>query len=226
MKKMILNLSAVAAIATTGLQAGGDIAPVVTPQVSESYFYGGVGIDYNNVYADRLKWFDITASQDKLIDLEGILGYNYNRYIAVEGRIYKTILQKDYADAFGVSFFLKPQYQFIDEENPRDNYFSVYGLLGFGYSQVKGTDGRTPGDPSIIGKKIVDDWGFQWGAGVSYTFTDEYSSDGSGDWSVFVEYHNNFHKKSIKPTKLYANDPKVYNWLSSDNLMIGILYRF
>jgi len=112
------------------------------------------------------------------------------------------------------SLFLKPQY-------PVTENLTVYALLGFGLVQVDGTDGDEPAHPTEIGQEILDDTSFQWGVGASYAINENFS--------IFVDY-----------TKL-ADDADVSTWtywyeanlvndkydkLSSQDLTVGIIYKF
>jgi opacity protein-like surface antigen len=228
MKRIVLSMAAVVTMSSFGF-AGGDIVPAPVPlpvTQSEDYFYGGVALVYHTTYSIDQKWFDNdTLTQDETGGFMGIIGYNYNRYLAVEGRIHTSFFDEDYSETFGWSIFLKPQYQFRDENNDKDDFATVYGLLGFGGVQVDGCDGDAPTHHEDIGKTILDDTGFQWGFGLSYTFVDEDSEDRSGDWSIFAEYTNLISDGDID-SRLYAYDPEYYSDLSQETINIGLTYRF
>lgn len=202
MKKSILSL--VSIMALSGLvYAGGDVAsieevveaPVV---VDESAFYLGLGVGYisfNNDFTSE----EITSNTFMLQ-----AGYQYNRYIALEGR---------YAFGFNTGYdagnlaspifpydgtvsnwgiYVKPMY-------PIDN-FSVYALLGYGEVMLD----------NILNGDAVDG-GFQWGLGASYAFTESVS--------VFVDY-----------VSLY-NDTG-FDWVATkadidvDTWTLGVSYKF
>ena len=232
MKKVVL--SGIVSIVLSTLSIAGDkyVAPVVVPVVPVTHDTSGVYISgalyYNNVYSTGYNWFTkSTDTQDEIGGLTAIVGYNYNEYLAFEARISKSFLEEDYADEYHYSFFVKPQYRFRDENNYEDNYFTLYGLLGFGYVNIEGTDGNTPGATEIIGKTIADDWTFQYGVGVSYTFVDkEHPESDAGDWSVFAEYTMYMDDQSIDSTRLYNYNSNYYDKLSMNGLSIGVSYQF
>ncbi len=227
MKRVVLSMAAMMTMSSFAI-AGGDIVPVPAPVVQdEDYFYGGIALVYHTTYSTDQKWFDnSTLTQDETGGFMGIVGYNYNQYLAIEGRIHGSFFDEDYSETFGWSVFVKPQYQFLDEENGyNEDYFTIYGLLGFGGVKVDGYDGDTPAHPEDFGRTILDETGFQWGLGLSYTFVDEDDADRSGDWSIFVEYNNLMSDEDIN-SRLYGYDPKYYTELSQETINVGLTYRF
>ena len=246
MKRIALLVLAVMTMSSVGF-AGGDIKevePVVAPfveidQIDESNFYVGLAANYNRVYSTEHKWWSKTQlTQDETGGLVGILGYNYNDYIAVEGRITKTFWDRDYSDTSIYSLFLKPQYKFRDDSDD-DGYFGVYGLIGFGNTNVEGSSGDNDYQawPDMIGQDIMDDTFFQWGVGVSYTLMDDSDDDRytrKDTWSIFAEFVMSANDEDIDPTRLYDYDPNdpnsadqtLYDRLSVDGLTVGILYHF
>jgi len=234
MKKVVL--SSIVYMLSSGLAvAGGDIVPVepVVPAVQvlehdNSGWYAGAALYYSRVYSVDSGWFDDTpTSQDEIGELTGIIGYEYNEYLAFEARGSFTFAKEDYADAYNYSFLVKPQYRFRDEEKYEDDYFTLYGLLGFGYVNVEGTDGNAPAAPTTIGKTLVDDWQFQYGIGFSYTIVDnEHPENNEGDWTIFFEYMMHMDDESMTPTQLYYYDPEFYDKLSMDSINMGVIYHF
>jgi len=165
------------------LFAEGDIevAPVTIDEseddVEDSYLYVGLALIYHRTFSTDSGWFDNSVeTQDQTGGLVGLIGYNYNHYIAIEGRVSKSLFQEDYADILNYSIFIKPQYKFIDDErdNCEDGYTTIYALIGYGITKVDGTDGATPG---YKGENITDDSGLQWGLGISYTFASDEDED-------------------------------------------------
>ena len=237
MKKILLSVM-VASMLSSVAMAGGDIVPVPVPVVVEKekqdYFYVGAGAVYNRVYSVDSGWFDDgIATQDEIGGLVGIVGYEYNEYIAIEGRISGSFWERDYADLTTWSIFLKPQYQFRDEEERGkndDGFFTIYGLIGFGNSYVEGSSGDNEygAHPNMIGKEILDKTGFQWGIGLSYTFVkepDENHPSYRDSWSIFIDYTMTANDASIHST-LYDYDSTVYDKLSTDGLTVGLIYKF
>jgi opacity protein-like surface antigen len=234
-RKWTLSAGLALVLGISTLDAGGKLtAPAVVPVVPVTQernwdgLYVGGALYYNNIYSADYSWFDdATDTQDEIGGLTAIVGYNINEYLAVEARASKEFFKEDYADEYHFSFFAKPQYRFRSAEKYEENYFTVYGLLGFGYVNIEGTDGNTPGDPTIVGKTLIDDWTFQYGLGVSYTFVDEeHPENDSGDWSVFVEYTVYMTDQSMSPSYLYDYNPNLYDELSMNGLSVGITYQF
>ena len=239
MKKGLLSISAVLALNSV-LFAGGNIAPVVPvvpPVVEEDHsdWYVGLGLVYGRTYSTDSGWWDDSVdTQDETLAPVGIIGYNYNEYIGIEGRYSKTMWERNYSDVTTWSIFLKPQYRFREndrnEDGYDDGYFTVYGLLGFGNSNVEGTDGDNDQGAwaSDIGRELMDETGFQWGFGFSYTFVDydQEKDVRKNTWTIFVDYTMTADDVSIDSTRLYEYDKKYYDKLSTDGLTVGVTYTF
>ncbi len=165
MKKIALSVVAIVGMSSFGF-AGGDIAPVVEPmvveeEVSNSSFYVGFGIasvSARDAAAD-LNFFDEEPGQERLGNISLLAGYNYNEYVAVEGRYTTSFAKEDSLEMDGWSLFVKPQY-------PVSEDFSVYALLGFGGVTMDGINGY---------HTDVDDTGFQWGLGMEYAVMENIS---------------------------------------------------
>jgi len=229
MKKIVVSIWAIVAMSSFGV-AGGDtgkeIVPVVVPfveieEVEEKNWYVGIGVVYNRVYSTDSEWFnDQIPTQDETGGFTGIVGYNFNEYIAVEGRISKTFWDRDYSDASTYSIFLKPQYPVTED-------LTVYGLLGFGGAYVEGSSGDNDFQawPDMIGEEILDHTGFQWGFGLSYAITE--------DFSLFGDFTMAADDAEKDPSTLYCyelgnctTDATLYDKLSVDGLTVGLLYHF
>jgi len=180
---------------------------------SLSKFYAGSGLIYNRIYSKHSSWFaDNISTQDETGGVSLIGGYQFNEYLAVESRITKTLLERNYADMTAYSMFLKPQYPVTDS-------FSVYALLGFGKVKVEGFEGDngSGAHADVIGKTILDRTQFHWGIGISYSIVDNFS--------IFADYTSLAKDADIEST-LYGYDPVTYHKLSVDGVTVGILYRF
>jgi len=208
MKKFTLSIAAVMAMGTFAI-AGGDIAPVEEPVVEvavvdDSAFYVGLGYSYMNM---NHKWSYAANEGSGEEDLNGnaltvLAGYNFNKYIAVEGRYSITLgdmtaemPDKDMdidAELSNIGLYLKPMYP-VGE-------LTLYGLLGFGKVTLEDPAG---GDHS--------ESGLQWGLGADYAVTE--------DVGVFVDY-----------TRLY--DDKGFDGESPDDdfvvdsINVGLTYKF
>jgi len=167
-------LSAVAVVAMSSMVfAGGDfetvepvVAVPVVEEVDNSSFYLGLGLSAisSRDSAVSMDFFNVKAGQDRLGNFAFIAGYNFNQYIAVEGRYLTTFTKEDYVEMNGWSLFVKPQY-------PVTESISVYALLGYGGVTM---------DPVNAATVNVDDTTFQWGLGASYDVTDSFE--------VFIDY--------------------------------------
>ena len=169
MKKITLSLMTIVSLSSISF-AGGDIAPapVMVDEVDNSSFYLGLALSAVSTRdADvSMDIFNGKDGQDRLGNLTFQAGYNFNKYIAVEGRYTTTIADDDSVEMDGWSLFVKPQYPVTED-------FNIYALIGFGGVSM---------DPAGNKYVDVDDSGFQWGIGASYDFTDNIA--------VFFDYTN------------------------------------
>ena len=214
MKKILMSVVAMVAIGSMA-QAGGDIAPVAPVPVASSCgegFYVGAALAIQRTYAGDSSWSGYENGQDKTVPLVGILGYKFNCYLSVEGRISQTVYEEDYADVLTYSIFLKPMYPVTESLN-------VYALIGYGVVDAEYTDGDTPAPANRIGQTIVDSGSFQWGLGLDYAINE--------NWSLFLDYTRLMNKKSVSPRPLYYYDsPTRWNHISDDSINVGVLYHF
>ena len=170
MKKSIVVLGSLIAMNSFAF-AGGEIVPVSASPMGtadNSSFYVGLGFSGISTRdaASSLNFFNDEAGQDRLVNITLQAGYDYNEYIAFEGRYTTTIARDDIVEMNGWSIFVKPQYPVTED-------FNVYALLGFGGITL---------DPASLNYVDVDDNGFQWGLGASYEITENIS--------VFADYTN------------------------------------
>ena len=243
MKSLVLSMATVLTMSSY-LTAGGDIAPIIVPVndeivVDDSGFYIGAGLTYNLIYSVEHAWFAHANTQDETIGFTGIVGYEFNDYIGVEGRILKTFTERDYSDTTIYSIFLKPQYRFrdVERDDDDDGYLSIYGLLGFGNTYIEGSPGDESNDysawPENIGKEMMNETSFQWGFGLSYTFKDDVEDEDyryKDTWTIFVDYIASIKDASVTPTRLYdygsGEDANYYDKLSVEGLTVGLIYNF
>ena len=203
MKKFTLSVVAAMAVSTFAI-AGGDITPVeeivASPMVEElSGFYAGIGYSFVSL--------DVVLDGKEEGDAFSLLaGYNYNEYVAFEGRYIKTlgsdmdvtgsifVPNGSYERKFSnIALYVKPQYPVTEE-------FNVYALLGYGQTTARETD--------------VD--GFQWGLGAEYMFTQNMGG--------FVDY-----------TRLHDGDADnvvagiagfTVSDVQADSVNLGFVYKF
>ncbi len=202
MKNFTLLIVAVMAMSSFAI-AGGSIAPVEEPAVvvepapvDDSGFYMGLAYSYVTAEVD---------DTEKGNAYTLLVGYNFNQYIAIEGRYGQTFGDMDVDDVSNTlgncvgdcerevtyaSLYVKPQY-------PVTESFSIYALLGYG---------------EVTARETSDD-GFQWGLGANYMITE--------NAGIFIDY-----------TSLYNDD--LDNVISSGNTFdsqitstnIGFTYSF
>lgn len=207
------------------------IIPII-PIVGDSdpcHIYIGTGIIYNRVYSTDSGWFDNSVlTQDETGGFVGLIGCQVNKYLAVEARWTETYWDQDYSDARTYGIYLKPMY-------PVTESITVYGLLGYGNTYVKGSKGDPDNDYSAweedIGRTMMDHNGVHWGFGAMYDITENFS--------LFGEFTSVADDESIEPTKLYCyddtnshtgtgcvGDTNLYDKLSVDGLTLGLIYKF
>ncbi|KYJ87600.1 outer membrane protein [Sulfurovum riftiae] len=168
MKKIMLSISAVMTMGSFAV-AGGDIVPVpVVAESDNSSFYLGLAVTAMSTRDASVSMdiFNVKHGQDRLGNITFLAGYNYNQYVAFEGRYTTTFTDEDKVEMDGWSLFVKPQYPVTED-------FNIYALLGFGGVTM---------DPVNGSSVDVDDSGFQWGLGAGYDFTENIS--------VFFDYVN------------------------------------
>jgi len=202
MKKTTLSL--VSILTLSGLAfAGGDIAPVEpvveAPVVIEpGPFYLGLGI------GDAAVNDDFTNEEFSATTIMLQAGYQYNAYVAVEGR-YTLAVNTDYdpgntgasssgydGDFSSWGLYVKPMYPIGD--------FSLYALLGYGGVMLD----------DLAGGDAYED-GFQWGLGAGYAVSEQFT--------VFVDY-----------VSLYDDTGFDYRAqlddVDSDTWTVGMSYKF
>ncbi len=200
-----MALSVLTAVCVSSFAVAGgdmkDVEPAVVPVIpmaeeEKNGFYAGLGVSAVSTRDGSLSFFDAESGQDRTGNLLGLVGYEFNPYVAVEGRYSTYIAEEDFlnSDTWGV--YLKPQY-------PVNEDFKVYGLVGFGGIDADGVNGADVD---------VDDSGFQWGLGASYVMTETFS--------VFFDYVSL--ASDMESDAFLGNTPDV----DSDALTLGVIYNF
>lgn len=184
MKKFTLSIVTVLAMGTFAI-AGGDIAPVEpvveveATAVDESSFYVGLGYSGMNMNQElnarpTVGGFVGSFGAGNESDISSnaitlIAGYNFNKYLAVEGRYSASFgdltfdngTETDFdGDMSNIALYLKPMYPL--------GGVTLYGLLGYGEVTIDDTF------------REYSESGFQWGLGASYAATENIG--------VFVDY--------------------------------------
>ena len=194
------------------LFAGGDIVAVEEPVVvipvlvDDSSFYVGMGFSALSLNNDR------TNEEFSANGMMLQAGYQYNRYIAVEGRYTLHMGDVEYdngstsnpnyddypTDFTNAAIYLKPMYPIDD--------FSIYALLGYGEVELTNIPLGGPG----IGADRAES-GFQWGLGGSYTFNENISG--------FVDYVRMYDGTGFNYRAMDAD-------IVADAWTLGVSYKF
>jgi len=186
MKKIVLSILVMSSLMFASGKNVGPLVVIEEVQQDNIFYAGGSVSAYSIRFSEsKLNFWDIEDEQDRLGNYVFHGGYWITEYLAVEGR-YSFGYHDDDAIEMDTawSIFLKPTYRFDDDENRAngENYFSVYGLLGYG-NVAFGGQNSTKGN--------VDHSDFQWGLGVSYTFREFSPSPGytyKDKWSISADY--------------------------------------
>ena len=200
MKQITLSLVAMIAMSSFSMAGGGEspvVEPVtVIPAIDQSALYVGIGLSAVSNRESGLNFFDVKAGQDRTGDITLLAGYEFNPYIALEGRYMNSITQEDILERDSWGIYVKPQYPVTEAMN-------IYALLGYGGFNADGINGANIN---------VDDTGFQWGLGGSYDFTEHIS--------LFADYVNIANDVSV-PSFITAPAD-----VSSDAVTVGVNYKF
>ena len=203
MKKLLFFLMSLS-MSTMALFAGGNITKNIEPVVpiaveqATNNLYVGIGLSAVSTRESSLDFFSVKNGQDRTGDIALIAGYDFNEYLAVEGRYMVSVAEEDILDRTSWGIYLKPQYPVTDD-------MRVYALLGFGGFDVSGTNHS--------GVNIdADDTGFQWGLGGSYKILD--------NLSIFIDYLNI--ADNVETTAFVNPNADI----DSDAVTIGVLYHF
>jgi len=204
MRKVTLSLLTMVAMSSMGFAGGGFkpaveptiVIPVVEETVEHSGIYAGVGISAVITYEDDASFFETKAGQERTGDITLIAGYDFNQYIAVEGRYMTSFTHEDILERNLWGVYVKPQYPIMED-------LKVYALLGYGSFQLDGINGS--------GIDIDED-GFQWGIGTSYDVTENIS--------IFVDYLSI--ATDIEVDSFIGSNVEI----DSDAVTVGLLYKF
>ncbi len=139
-------------------------------------WYGGLGFSTAKVTCQ-------SGCEDVTYGLLGRVGYDFNEYIGIEGRIIKTMWAYEQQKIEHMALFVKPMFPITEDMN-------IYGLIGFGKVET--------------GNKIVfDDSGMAWGVGLNYNFGEDEElennsttitvENGNG-LGIFIDYEKLLHK--------------------------------
>jgi len=201
MKKILLAAGALVAMNSLAI-AGGDIAPVepavAVPAVADNNddegLYAGIAYSYMSHDIDYAG-----AGTRAEMDFNGMMleiGYQFNKYVAVEGRYATTI--GDDLDDWATSSEASAWGLFVKPMLPLSQRATVYGLLGYSMTETSNTLNGTGID--------FDESGLSWGAG--------FALDMNEDLGLFIEY-----------VRWYDDTVENYDHVV-DGLSLGVTYQF
>lgn len=198
---MFLGLSGVAVAGGSFVK---DVEPVIEPVIdiqdgsmlTDSGFYLGAGISAASTRDASLDFFEKDPQQDRTAEILVLAGYDFNKYIGIEGRFYKSIAKEGIIDRSSWALLAKPHV-------PINDNVTLYALAGYGSFKGESIDGSNVD---------IDDSGLQLGVGASYKVTDNISL--FADWLsiVYDETQDSF-----------VTTPNV---VSMDAFTFGVTYRF
>jgi len=218
MKKLSLSLVTMASMSTFAVAGGGIIPVPVQDNVETSNMYIGLGLSAMSSRDSSVSMniFNVKKGQDRLGNISFHAGYEFMNYLAVEGRYQTTIIDEDRIELNSAwSIFLKPIYKFENDEDRtnNENYFAIYALLGYGGVKMDGVNGVNAN---------IDENGFQWGIGISYTFRDDSDNENftyKDTWTIFADYTN----LGNDMDGLYYTGARQ---VDADTFTLGVSYKF
>ena len=204
MKKILISLTAVAAMGTSFAFAGQNTMkapaePVEIPKSSDEKpsnlklplgLYLGGGFTYASTECECKDIGVDTTSEGKTYGVNLKAGYDYNKFIGIEAKYLHTPWGDDGKALKHYGVYLKPNYSFSKN-------MDLYGLLGYGETKCESQD--------------LDKKGFAWGVGGEYTLNKKKGKkNGVG---VYVEY--------LRPLK--KNSPQE---ITTDVANVGVAYHY
>ena len=159
MKKRTFSLIALIALSSQSYAEGDIISPAVESVTKEVVVPSEEALEDNAItwYAgvgfSSVKALCVDGCEDITFGVVGKVGYDFNKYIGVEGRIIKTMWEYEQQKVEHIGIFAKPMLPINEDAH-------LYALLGYGQAKT--------------GNKIVyDDNGMAWGVGANYYFGDK-----------------------------------------------------
>ncbi len=219
MKKITLSIVSILLLGELSFAGGSIEKPIIVEEpVAEenSAFY--VGLGYSYLWSNRTATLNLPIDPNNGNVLRNMdsaannlllqAGYQYNQYLAIEGRY--TVSVGDHTltnnlnngskedvdiDITNFAIYLKPMYPIGD--------VSLYGLLGYG---------KTQRDHNVA-NHTWEESGFQWGAGMQYTITDNIL--------IFADF-TEWYDKEDEP---HNHEPRLLD-TDFSTVNIGLSYRF
>ncbi|MDD3591913.1 MAG: porin family protein [Sulfurovum sp.] len=214
MKRFVLSLASVMVMGSLATAGGSimNVEPAIEPVIAVEKekgkrFYVGGGYSFINMNIEGSEPINAVAypplygeTDISAHALTLLAGYDFNQYLAVEGRYTLSLGDLDMdnnggekkidADLSNLALYLKPMYPI--------GGLTIYGLLGYG--QV-----------TLDDEKAYSESGFQWGVGGAYSINDTIG--------FFVDYTRLYDGKGFDT--IWGDQDVVV-----DSVNVGVTYEF
>lgn len=179
-------------------------APIVPPVVGPKNMYVGLDALCGRFETQSGSCYCLGAVAAKI-------GYEFNKYIAIEGRVGHGLNSADF-DAGGESEMKENYGLYLKPQLPVSDSLSIFGLAGYAKAKVEST-----GTSNIGLTGVVNEASPSFGLGLEY--------DVSESWSVLVEAVRLLH--SVEGTFVNGSGATVSeNDLNLDTFGFGVNYKF
>ena len=186
-------------LSTALLSAGKNVAPAtvpVVPVVTPWPLYIGVGLAMTDIDRDPCPCASgQTIAEDHRYGGVVRIGMDFNDFFGIEARALKSLESGVFSETTHYGLYLKPQLSLSED-------LSIYGLLGYGNTQIDYTNG--------IKSSTTDESGLAYGAGAAYRLSKD--AEGNG-WGVWADY-----------SRLLKDKGAVHSTV--DVLTAGVMYHF
>ncbi len=181
--------------------------PVVPAVVAKKNWY--VGLD---ALAGRFETNSGVCTG--LGDIVAKVGYNFNKYIGVEGRAGFGVIEADHDSNIGGTSKIKENYGiYLKPQLPLGDKVSLFGLAGYAKAKV---DSKSTSIGGLSGK--LDEASPSFGLGLEYMINDT--------WSIVAEGIRLLHKVEAS-TGTYTPVPNpAEDDINLDTFGLGVNYKF
>lgn len=145
-------------------------------------------------------------------DIVGKVGYNFNKYIAVEGRAGFGITDADH-DGGGASELKENYGLYLKPQLPLGDKVSLFGLAGYAKAKVESTGGNAG---SLIGE--VNEASPSFGLGLEFAINDS--------WSLVAEGVRILHSVENAYNTVSSNAISNEDDINLDTYGLGLNYKF
>jgi len=178
-------------------------APVIAPKVKKMY----VGLD---LLCGRFETNSGACSC--LGDVVAKLGYNFNKYIGVEGRLGYGVSSADH-DGGGESEMKENYGIYLKPQLPLSDKVSLFGLLGYAKAKVESTAGTSGG---LAG--TLDEDSPSFGLGFEFAVNDS--------WSIVAEGVRILHSVEASSGTYTPAPSPAEDDINLDTYGLGVNYKF